>query len=226
MSYSGQLYFPCKQSQFTLVGGTAHSTASYTDTQFGVNISKATNGNNNEIATMLVSAPSTPYSVIAKVVWNGMNQNGTTMFGDPGPAESACGMCFTNGTATSSKLKVLRWGNLNGALTVNVNGGGTAPLNLFGFAAADQYSNYTTEVGNGSGEQHCPPTMGMGFVWMKLRDDGTNCKYYLSCDGMSWQQIYSEARTTYFTATNVGVYVNPYGSNANMVCQSFQVVNA
>jgi hypothetical protein len=225
MTYSGQLYFPCKHSQFSLVGGNTHSTAVYTDTQFGVNIFKLNNNGNNELASMLVRVPNTPYSVITKLVCNGFNLDNLA---GTNAAEVSGGMCFANGAATTSKLKLfkLRWGSLNGGLAGGSNPTDTALLNLFGFAAGDQYSNYTTESGGGSGTEHCPPTMGMSFIWMRLQNDGTNCAYSISCDGITWQMMYSEPRATYFVASYVGVFVNPYGNDANMTVQSFQVIGA
>lgn len=52
-------------------------------------------------------------------------------------------------------------------------------------------------------------------LWIRIKDDLTNRKVYISSDGEYWQQIYTEARTTYVTPDQVGVFINPnFGSTA------------
>lgn len=48
------------------------------------------------------------------------------------------------------------------------------------------------------------------FEWMKVRDDGTNHKLYVSPDGQNWMELFSETRTTFTTGgTNrVGFTLN------------------
>jgi len=43
-------------------------------------------------------------------------------------------------------------------------------------------------------------------IWMRIADDGTNRKYSLSSNGQTWMQLYSETRTTYITADQVGFW--------------------
>lgn len=226
MSYSGQLYFPCKQSQFTTVSETTYTTAVFTDTQQGVNISKANNSSHEGLATMLQAAPSTPYSVVAKLAWNAFNFNGTSIFVDPGPKEARIGLCFANGTTTSSKVKNLTVGNMDGSFEASLSPSGTAALCEFGVGVARQYSNYNTVNAGDAVYGHLPHMFGAKDIWLKLRDDGTNCIYSCSEDGFQWFHLYSEARTTYFTASYVGVVCNPFGSNTNFNVKSFQIINS
>lgn len=51
-------------------------------------------------------------------------------------------------------------------------------------------------------------------IWLRIKNDTTNRKFYCSLDGVNWQQIKSEARTTHTTPDQVGVYLNP-NSNGN-----------
>lgn len=44
-------------------------------------------------------------------------------------------------------------------------------------------------------------------------------KQVLEYDGTEWTP-------TYFTATNIGVYCNPFGANANVNITSFQIINS
>ena len=223
MSYSGQLYFPCKQSQFTLVQDTTHNTGTWTDTQYGVKLHKSSNGNATGLIAMLQSCPSTPYSAIAHMVWSGTSGNGlNTSYGDPGPGEYNMGLCITNGTSTSSGLKQILSGALNGSNSANVSGGGTIPVNLWGVTAPYRYSNFTSPASGGTFYQHNAANFSGNSVWFKVHDDGINLTYYVGSDGVLWQSLATEGRTNNFTATNVGVCSNPYGGDADFTLVSFQ----
>lgn len=50
--------------------------------------------------------------------------------------------------------------------------------------------------------------------WIRFADDGTNRSMSVSKDRISWVQIYSEGRTTYLTADQVGI-ISGNGANAN-----------
>jgi hypothetical protein len=47
-------------------------------------------------------------------------------------------------------------------------------------------------------------------IWMKIEDDNTDVKFYLSCDGVKWVQIASEARTTLMSGgpDRVGFFID------------------
>ena len=49
-------------------------------------------------------------------------------------------------------------------------------------------------------------------IWLRITDNGTNRLYSISSDGDHFIQVYSEARTTFLTADEVGFMVNE-GSN-------------
>jgi len=53
-----------------------------------------------------------------------------------------------------------------------------------------------------------------GLNWLRIVDDNTNRLYQWSTDGMNWLTMYSHARTTTFTPTEVGFYVTSEGSYA------------
>lgn len=219
MSYSGQTYYPCKKSQFSnLVQDTTHTTGTWTDTQFGINISKNNNGSYSGLITMLQSCPATPYSAICHIKYNSVQGNGVnTSFGDPGSGEASQGLCLSNGTSTSSGVKFNFAGTLNGSATASGQ-----PINLFGFACPYYFSNYTSPSGGGTFYQHCSTMYGAYGVWQKIHDDGANLTYYQSSDGITWVSIATESRTNNFTASYVGVGGNPYGANLNFNVVSFQ----
>lgn len=54
-------------------------------------------------------------------------------------------------------------------------------------------------------------------IWLRVYDDLTNRHIYLSKDGFDWQEIYTEARTSYITPTQAGVFINPNFGNANNI---------
>jgi hypothetical protein len=39
------------------------------------------------------------------------------------------------------------------------------------------------------------------YVWLKIEDDNTNLKFYISFDGIEFIQVFSESRTSHMTTT-------------------------
>ena len=64
------------------------------------------------------------------------------------------------------------------------------------------------------------------LIWARIEDDNTNRKYYVSLDGTNWRLLFSEGRTTFLTADEVGLCLAPYGSGgefgAQMILHSWQ----
>ncbi|MCU1338922.1 MAG: hypothetical protein JWO19_4503 [Bryobacterales bacterium] len=56
-----------------------------------------------------------------------------------------------------------------------------------------------------------------GVITLKILDDGTNRKYYWSGDGVNFMLLYLEARTTNFTADQVGFVDLAWSTNQNQV---------
>ncbi len=50
------------------------------------------------------------------------------------------------------------------------------------------------------------------LVWMQISDDGSNRKMRVSTNGYNWTELYSEGRTTFLTADQVGWGVNAYNA--------------
>jgi hypothetical protein len=59
-----------------------------------------------------------------------------------------------------------------------------------------------TSVFNESLNFHIPQ------AWVKISDDGTNLKFFVSYDGYIWSQVYSIGRTAYLTAPTYVVFGN------------------
>jgi hypothetical protein len=52
-------------------------------------------------------------------------------------------------------------------------------------------------------------------VFLRIRDDSTNLYFDYSFDGLVWNNLYSEARTTYLTSTKIGLIRHGYADNTN-----------
>jgi hypothetical protein len=80
--------------------------------------------------------------------------------------------------------------------------------------AVDKWTNPTT----GSSAVSHTPIYPVSPICIKIEDNNTLRKAYWSADGLNWEQIYSEARTTFLTGDEVGIYVNSqhatYGASA------------
>lgn len=75
-----------------------------------------------------------------------------------------------------------------------------------------KYDNATTL--NGVVQAGFPPPFGVA-AWVKLTDDGTDRKVWLSSDeGAHWLQLWSEPRTTFLTATDHVLLVGEGGGAA------------
>jgi hypothetical protein len=91
---------------------------------------------------------------------------------------------------------------------------GSGKMNIFGIFQADllRYVGFSLSSPTGFDATFYNP--GDSFViqgdtyWMRIGDDGTNRTYSVSENGYDWLQLYSEANSTYFTANQVGFYVN------------------
>lgn len=51
------------------------------------------------------------------------------------------------------------------------------------------------------------------LIFWRLEDDGTNRKYHFSGDGKNFVQVYSEGRTTFMTADEIGWCANPHSQD-------------
>jgi hypothetical protein len=96
------------------------------------------------------------------------------------------GLCFGN---AGSEIRMLYLGYVSGNMNLYVapTSGGTAGTAVFGPFSMN----------------HNPPT------FLAIRDDGTNKKYYIGHEEENMLELYSEARATGFTPTQVGFFGSP-----------------
>ena len=132
------------------------------------------------------TAPSAPYSYIMAMQGVGIKE-GVQQFG----------VNFRQ----SSSSKIM-------SLVLEADGSGSNRLAIY------KHTNATTY----SGSALLSPTncMFVGkYLWFKIEDDNTNIKFYVSLDGISFVQMASETRTTFFTTSGpdeVGFAINNEGS--------------
>jgi hypothetical protein len=128
-----------------------------------------TSANNPDIGTFEKALPTTPYSVTA-VVTHPLSGRWTAN-------DSAwIGIGFRE-TGTS-KLQLFR-------------------ATTFGEITVTNYTNPTTS--SSSPSDNDPWKTGEIINFIRIEDDGTNLSYHYSANGIVWQQIYTNLRTSHFT---------------------------
>lgn len=70
--------------------------------------------------------------------------------------------------------------------------------------SVDRYNSVTSFLANNYRQQHWQG----GYLWVKIIDDNTNWKFEFSQDGNTYNTVYSVARNTHLTATNVCLTVD------------------
>jgi len=185
---SNWLYF-CDGIQMTLPDATGFSwdnqgnaSRSLTNGYELVSVTAAGDGP-QDISVRYKTAPTAPYTVTA--CWNPtLNNKGQTV-----------GLIFRD--SASGKIMSLAVGHGQG----DVN----PILFVEYFTSSSAYSSTpATEV------PHGVPTIQR--IWIRIEDDNTNRKYYASADGITFDEFYSEGRTTQFTADQVGWFIRNYNS--------------
>lgn len=77
--------------------------------------------------------------------------------------------------------------------------------------------NYTSATTVGTAKLAIFNSRDMDLWWMRIEDDGTNRKYYISVDGFTWFQLTSHSRTTDITPDQVGFFVDNQTATYDML---------
>jgi hypothetical protein len=96
-------------------------------------------------------------------------------------------------------------------------------INCFGGGPmrVDKWTNATTF--SASYGERAKDSMFQWPMWIRMVDDGTNRKWYISEEGDYWELHTSQGRTDFLTPDRVGfVFRNETGSNGDMVVQSWE----
>lgn len=108
----------------------------------------------------------------------------------------ACGLAFRQ--SSDGKLSLLRL---------------TTVSSIFELAVST-FNSPTSAVGNNV----LLPVNTQTPVFLRIADNGTNRIYSWSMDGYTWVQIFSETRTTFLTADEVGIFVESGQATYDMSC--------
>lgn len=196
MSYKTDYYTPIQKSSFTSVG----TGLTLTDTIHGVNLVKANNGGaTDNISGMYIAAPGTPYTITACLTMNG-----------DFVAKTGYGNGTLTGIGWSDGTKYITFGFFTAAGSPD----GTV------YIAVTKYTNSTTY--SASYVLVSAQLIVGNDMWFRIADNGTNriCSY--SKNGVDFYQVHSVGRTDFLTATRVGVWTDPIGSDTNLTVQSWK----
>ena len=162
--------------------------ASVTDENGTVRMSVPTDAG-TDLRVQERTAPSTPYTYIAAMSFGifATDSGCTPSFG-MGFRETSSGKaifihCFVNNTSPGWPMKV----------------------------AVTRYSSLTAFSADSRGPKGLMLLGSDGIVWFKIENDGTNLKYYISGDGWTWIQVFSEGKAAYFSSGPDRVFW--FGSN-------------
>jgi hypothetical protein len=146
------------------------------------------NASGNHLRLRVKSAPSTPWTLTARLIPNvNLNLSGSPSYG----------LAFRE--SSSGKLHVIR-------MQLNASDHNPA-LIVDAWTDADTFS--------GSDLTYAAYLLAAGG-YFRIADDGTNRLFSYSLDGVNFQQIFSVARTTFLTANQIGYFVNDNGAGFPM----------
>lgn len=130
------------------------------------------------------SAPSTPYTIYGAFSMN--------LY--PSASITHCGFCLRE--SGTSKVKVM--------------GFGSGQLSSVYRASYFIVGNYTDATTFSTWDEQEPWGFDPGQVWARMEDDGVDIKFALSTNGLEFQEVFSEARGTFFTTApdEIGIYFN------------------
>lgn len=146
----------------------------------------------------------------------------------PSPPYSVV-VCFEPSTAAGGSLGSsflgTFWTDATKAITVNIEAAGT--VGLFGPVAIDAWTDHVPTFSAQYLAENSS-TMAPGLICIAMVDDGTNRTEKLSYDGKNWILLHSATRTTFLTATGVGIFL--VAANADVKTQirmvSLQTLNS
>lgn len=180
MSHEGFVKYP-------LIGslGSWYNQASSTWTQVGnsYNLYCPVAGTAEALTGRYDAPPSTPYTVIARVVPNPTDTTGLRLVG---------GLGFSDGTK---------------AILINTRYQSSTYTSAW---AVTYFSNSTTASSNLAGYQVGPGFPWAALGWMAIRNDGTNIYFYIGDEsGQNFYEIYNEAKGSHLgTINEVGIYID------------------
>jgi hypothetical protein len=171
--------------------------ATLTDTRGGINlVSTAQNAHKG----MYKAVPTAPYTVTAKLDYNGATAQSDVVF---------YGIGFSDGTKVQTFL-------------LNPNGFGTpgtvrvAVLNYSSYAAFDSFASTAVNV----------PWLAQG-MWLQMSDDNTGSatsrSYRVSRDGVNFQTVFQVISSNYLTPTRVHFWTHDNTHSLNVTLTHWRI---
>lgn len=166
-----------------VAGWTAFNNTNTTIDKTGgvLNIKNEVDGGGGQVHGMYIAAPTAPYTISFKKLMLFNYISG----GYP---------AFEVGWRNSGSGKMV-------IMSEAMNAGGNS------YFQYEEYSNATTR------DSYAGATISLyaQIPWLRIQDDNTNVKWWLSLDGIHWELIRSQARGTYLTTPDQLVLgINPY----------------
>jgi len=153
--------------------------ASADTTHGGILLVDGSPSGGNNVRLLKQTAPSTPYTITAGFTgWVPIQQNFLNF-----------GLAFRE--SSSGKLSTCHLQS-------------TSAVTPASFALRSQKYNSPT---SSTTSYVAYPTDLAGMIYLRISDDGTNRKCYISADGINFSQFHSVARTDFLTANEVGFFV-------------------
>jgi len=140
----------------------------------------------HNIRAISLAAPATPYMIDANIALISLPISGTCW----------AGIGWTDGTT------------YQGVFLTAPGAVGNPPIRV------TIMSNATTQFSQVFGVVNVIPDL--SDIWLRIRDDGTNVYFYYSVDGITWIQLATYNRGTYYPVTNVAFIINNNGSTSNL----------
>jgi len=179
-------FVPPIDSQFAWVNQQA---ATVTTTQDSIDLYSA--GNMNGVNIRKKAAPATPYTITAFAAFN---LQPTSFYSE------SIGLLWRN--STSGKF-----------VTFGVNCGQNL---FFGSSQWNSPTNSNADYSGFVGINDTPFQFLWGTgSWIRITDDGTTRKGFLSNDGKNWMIFQSQTHTDFMTPDEVGFYVNAYNQSVS-----------
>ena len=144
----------------------------------------------------LIATPAAPYIRTFAVSYFNLATSGAT-------AGAACGVAYTNGTTNSSAVQ--------GIFSFSDAPSSGTPA---GFRV--QHSTDYTQATFTNDSSNFPLGVNGPFVYFQLEDDNATKFFRVSTNGVSFVTIFSVARTTNFTPTNMGIFCSGGASGASL----------
>jgi hypothetical protein len=148
---------------------------------------KDTDAGGDQVRMLVKSTPATPFTITAAFYTSGVGGGSWGYSGGLVLRQSSDGKLIVIGRSHVSGASYFLLQSFTNATTWSAN------------------QAYITSTSSAMSHLH----------WVRYVDNGTNRYWYLSVDGINFNELKNESRTTFLTANQIGLYVDAFDSNAS-----------